>query len=34
MPAGDIQVEGEQGLYLALVDLIEPLVGNFPVVTP
>jgi alkyl sulfatase BDS1-like metallo-beta-lactamase superfamily hydrolase len=34
MPAGDIQVEGEQGLYLALVDLIEPLVGNFAVVTP
>jgi len=32
--AGDIVVVGDRSLYEALVDLIEPIVPNFPVVTP
>ena len=32
--SGDIAVEGDASLYEALVDLIEPLVPNFPIVTP
>jgi alkyl sulfatase BDS1-like metallo-beta-lactamase superfamily hydrolase len=32
--SGDIAIEGDAGLYAALVDLIEPLTPNFPVVTP
>jgi alkyl sulfatase BDS1-like metallo-beta-lactamase superfamily hydrolase len=32
--SGDIGVEGDASLYEALVDLIEPLVPNFPIVTP
>jgi hypothetical protein len=32
--SGDIQVEGDAALYGALVGLIEPIVPNFPVVTP
>jgi alkyl sulfatase BDS1-like metallo-beta-lactamase superfamily hydrolase len=32
--SGDITVEGDATLYEALVDLIEPLVPNFPIVTP
>ena len=32
--SGDIVIEGDPGLYAALVDLIEPLTPNFPVVTP
>jgi alkyl sulfatase BDS1-like metallo-beta-lactamase superfamily hydrolase len=32
--SGDIVVEGDPSLYEALVGLIEPIVTNFPVVTP
>jgi alkyl sulfatase BDS1-like metallo-beta-lactamase superfamily hydrolase len=32
--SGDIVIEGDASLYAALVDLIEPLTPNFPVVTP
>ena len=32
--SGDIAVAGDGSLYEALVDLIEPLVPNFPIVTP
>jgi alkyl sulfatase BDS1-like metallo-beta-lactamase superfamily hydrolase len=32
--SGDIVVEGDAALYAALVDLIEPLTPNFPIVTP
>ncbi|HVT24154.1 MAG TPA: alkyl sulfatase dimerization domain-containing protein, partial [Rhizomicrobium sp.] len=32
--SGDILIEGDKALYGALVDLIEPLTPNFPVVTP
>ena len=32
--SGDITAEGDASLYGALVDLIEPLQANFPVVTP
>jgi alkyl sulfatase BDS1-like metallo-beta-lactamase superfamily hydrolase len=32
--SGDIVIEGDAGLYAALIDLIEPLTPNFPVVTP
>jgi ubiquinone biosynthesis protein UbiJ len=32
--SGDIGVEGDASLYEALVGLIEPLVPNFPIVTP
>ena len=32
--SGDIVIEGDEALYAALVDLIEPLTPNFPVVTP
>jgi alkyl sulfatase BDS1-like metallo-beta-lactamase superfamily hydrolase len=32
--SGDIVIEGDASLYAALVDLIEPLAPNFPVVTP
>jgi len=32
--SGDIAIEGDQTLYGALVDLIEPLTPNFPIVTP
>ena len=32
--SGDIAVEGDAELYAALVDLIEPVTPNFPVVTP
>lgn len=31
---GDIRIEGDPGIYEALVDLIEPVDANFPVVTP
>ncbi len=31
---GHIRIEGDASLYAALVDLIEPIVSNFPVVTP
>jgi len=31
---GDIQIEGDKGIYESLVDLIEPVDANFPVVTP
>jgi alkyl sulfatase BDS1-like metallo-beta-lactamase superfamily hydrolase len=32
--SGDIRVEGDAALYGALVGLIEPIVPNFPIVTP
>jgi len=32
--AGDVKVEGDASLYAALVDLIEPVNANFPIVTP
>lgn len=32
--SGDILIEGDAALYGALVDLIEPLTPNFPIVTP
>lgn len=32
--SGDVAVEGDASLYAALVDLIEPVVANFPIVTP
>jgi len=32
--SGDIKIEGDASLYGALVDLIEPLNANFPIVTP
>lgn len=32
--SGDIVLEGDVSLYPAFVDLIEPLVPNFPIVTP
>ena len=32
--SGDIAIEGDTALYGALVDLIEPLTPNFPIVTP
>jgi hypothetical protein len=32
--SGDIVVEGDPSLYEALMGLIEPIVTNFPVVTP
>ncbi|MFT3729684.1 MAG: alkyl sulfatase dimerization domain-containing protein [Terricaulis sp.] len=32
--SGDVAVEGDAGLYQKLVELIEPLVPNFPIVTP
>jgi alkyl sulfatase BDS1-like metallo-beta-lactamase superfamily hydrolase len=32
--SGDIAIEGDKALYAALVDLIEPLTPNFPIVTP
>jgi alkyl sulfatase BDS1-like metallo-beta-lactamase superfamily hydrolase len=32
--SGDIKIEGDASLYGALVDLIEPLNTNFPIVTP
>ena len=32
--SGDIKVEGDVSLYGAMVDLIEPLDTNFPIVTP
>jgi alkyl sulfatase BDS1-like metallo-beta-lactamase superfamily hydrolase len=32
--SGDILIEGDKALYGALVDLIEPLTPNFPIVTP
>jgi len=34
MESGDIAVEGDASLYGALVGLIEPIVPNFPIVTP
>ena len=34
MESGAIVIEGDQTLYAALVDLIEPLTPNFPIVTP
>jgi alkyl sulfatase BDS1-like metallo-beta-lactamase superfamily hydrolase len=34
LDSGDIVIEGDAGLYAALIDLIEPLTPNFPVVTP
>lgn len=32
--SGDIVIEGDASLYEALVDLIDPIVPNFPIVTP
>ena len=32
--SGDIVIEGDETLYAALIDLIEPLTPNFPIVTP
>jgi alkyl sulfatase BDS1-like metallo-beta-lactamase superfamily hydrolase len=32
--SGDIKIEGDSTLYPALIDLIEPLQPNFPIVTP
>ena len=32
--AGHIKVEGDAALYVALAEMIEPLVPNFPIVTP
>ena len=32
--SGEITVAGDPSLYAALVDLIEPLARNFPIVTP
>jgi anthranilate synthase/aminodeoxychorismate synthase-like glutamine amidotransferase len=32
--SGDIKIEGDAALYAALIDLIEPLTPNFPIVTP
>ncbi len=32
--SGDIAIDGEADLFAALVDLIEPVANNFPVVTP
>lgn len=34
LEAGQIEIDGDASLYGALVDLIEPLTPNFPVVTP
>lgn len=34
LEAGQIQIDGDASLYGALVELIEPLTPNFPVVTP
>ncbi|MEI9985819.1 MAG: alkyl sulfatase dimerization domain-containing protein [Aliidongia sp.] len=34
LASGDIVIDGDAGLYAALIDLIEPLTPNFPVVTP
>lgn len=31
---GDIQIDGDRAVYEALVDLIEPVDANFPIVTP
>lgn len=31
---GDIRIEGDKGLYEALVDLIEPVDSSFPILTP
>ncbi|MGZ5934868.1 MAG: alkyl sulfatase C-terminal domain-containing protein, partial [Rhizomicrobium sp.] len=32
--SGDIAVKGDASLYAALTGLIEPIVANFPIVTP
>jgi len=32
--SGDVQIEGDASLYEAMIDLIEPLNMNFPIVTP
>jgi ubiquinone biosynthesis protein UbiJ len=32
--AGHIKVEGDAALYVALAEMIEPLVPNFPIVKP
>ena len=32
--SGAIMIDGDQSLYTALIDLIEPLNPNFPIVTP
>jgi alkyl sulfatase BDS1-like metallo-beta-lactamase superfamily hydrolase len=32
--SGDIEIEGDASLYGAMIDLIEPLDTNFPIVTP
>ena len=32
--SGDVKAKGEVSLYAALVELIEPLSLNFPIVTP
>jgi alkyl sulfatase BDS1-like metallo-beta-lactamase superfamily hydrolase len=34
LESGEIKAEGDASLYVALVDLIEPLDTNFPIVTP
>jgi alkyl sulfatase BDS1-like metallo-beta-lactamase superfamily hydrolase len=32
--SGDVKLEGDASCYRALIDLIEPLAANFPIVTP
>jgi alkyl sulfatase BDS1-like metallo-beta-lactamase superfamily hydrolase len=34
LESGDIQIDGDATLYPALIDMIEPLAPNFPIVTP
>jgi hypothetical protein len=34
LDSGDIKITGDNTLYPALIDLIEPLQPNFPIVTP
>jgi len=34
MTRPDIKIEGDSGLYDALIDLIEPIDSNFNIVTP
>ena len=34
LESGDIQIDGDATLYPALIDMIEPLAQNFPIVTP
>ncbi len=34
LESGAIRIDGDGGLYAALIDLIEPITPNFPIVTP